>query len=96
MVRINTDFFGRIMNNLTSNIEKYADKQAPVNIKIEYTDDNIELDFLNKIITPNPYVKGTGIGLKNIELMMKQMQGSSKVVITEDTYNIKLVFPIVK
>jgi signal transduction histidine kinase len=96
MVRINTDFFGRIMNNLTSNIEKYADKQAPVNIKIVYTDSHIELDFQNKIITPNPYVKGTGIGLKNIELMMKQMQGSSKVNITEDTYNIKLVFPIVK
>jgi signal transduction histidine kinase len=94
MVRMNTDFFGRIMNNMISNIEKYADKQAPVCITIAYTDTQIALDFQNKIITPNPYVKGTGIGLKNIALMMKQMEGSSEVVITEDTYHIRLVFPV--
>jgi signal transduction histidine kinase len=95
-VRLNTDFFGRIMNNLISNIEKYADKQAPVQIKIVYADAHIELDFQNRIITPNPYVKGTGIGLKNIELMMKQMEGSSKVVMTEDTYHIRLIFPVIR
>jgi signal transduction histidine kinase len=95
-VRLNTDFFGRIMNNLISNIEKYADKQAPVQIKIVYVDAHVELDFQNRIITPNPYVKGTGIGLKNIELMMKQMEGSSKVVMTEDTYHIRLIFPIIR
>jgi signal transduction histidine kinase len=96
MVRINTDFFGRIMNNLISNIEKYADRQAPTCIKIIYTDTHIALDFQNRIITPNPYVKGTGIGLKNIALMMKQMGGSSEVAITEDTYHIRLAFPVVR
>lgn len=96
MVRMNTDFFGRIMNNLISNIEKYADKQAPVTLKIVYTATHIELHFQNRIITPNPYVKGTGIGLKNIELMIKQMEGSSEVVITEDTYSIRLNFPIAR
>jgi signal transduction histidine kinase len=95
-VQLNTDFFGRIMNNLISNIEKYADKQAPVYIKIIYTDAHIELNFQNRIITPNPYVKGTGIGLKNIDLMMKQMEGSSEVAMTEDTYSIRLIFPISK
>jgi K+-sensing histidine kinase KdpD len=96
MIRMNTDFFWRIMNNLISNIEKYADRQVPVRIKISYADTHMALDFENKIITPNPYVKGTGIGLKNIALMMKQMAGSSEVTVTEDTYNIRLVFPVVE
>lgn len=95
-VRINTDFFGRIMNNLISNIEKYADKKAPVYMRSSYTPTHVLLDFENKIITPNPYVKGTGIGLKNISLMMKQMEGTSETVITEETYHIRLCFPIVK
>lgn len=95
-VQINADFLGRIMNNLISNIEKYADKQAPIILKTEYTATHIELIFQNMIIMPNPYVKGTGIGLKNIELMMKKMEGFSKVNMTEDTYCIRLVFPIVE
>ena len=56
----------------------------------------MELGFRNKIIKPNPYVKGTGIGLKNIELMMEQMKGFSMVEIIEDIYYIKLSFLIAR
>lgn len=94
MVQINTDFFGRIMNNLISNIEKYASKDNSIILKILYTDTNIEISFLNGIVKPDPYVNGTGIGLKNIELMMEQMNGSATVERTEDTYCIQLSFPI--
>lgn len=93
-VRINTNYFGRIMNNLMSNMEKYGAKEKPVYLKINYAPDYIGLDFQNEVIKPNPYVKGTGIGLKNIELMMKQMHGYTEVTITEDTYRIVLNFPV--
>lgn len=93
-VRINTNYFGRIMNNLMSNMEKYGAKEKPVYLKINYALDYIGLDFQNEVIKPNPYVKGTGIGLKNIELMMKQMHGYMEVTITEDTYRIVLNFPV--
>lgn len=93
-VRINTNYFGRIMNNLMSNMEKYGEKEKPVYLKINYAPDYIGLDFQNEVIKPNPYVKGTGIGLKNIELMMKQMHGYMEVTITEDTYRIVLNFPV--
>lgn len=93
-VRINTNYFGRIMNNLMSNMEKYGEKEKPVCLKINYAPDYIGLDFQNEVIKPNPYVKGTGIGLKNIELMMKQMHGYMEVTITEDTYRIVLNFPV--
>lgn len=92
---IDPDFIGRIMNNLISNIEKYAAKDKAVNLKLLYNRQYIELSFQNKIMIPSTYIKGTGIGLKNIELMMKQMNGFSAVDITEDTYCIKLCFPIV-
>ena len=54
------------------------------------------LEFKNDIIKPNPYVKGTGIGLKNIDLMMKQMNGYAEARISESTYRMRLCFPVVK
>lgn len=93
-VQIHTDFLGRIMNNILSNIDKYADKKTPICIKSTCSQTHVIFEFENKIIMPNPYVKGTGIGLKNIDLMMKQMKGFSEVDITEDTYHIRLAFPI--
>lgn len=84
------------MNNLISNIEKYAAKDKPIELEVLYTDTYVELGFRNKIIKPNPYVKGTGIGLKNIELMMEQMKGFSMVEIIEDIYYIKLSFLIAR
>ena len=96
MVCINSDYLGRIMNNLISNIEKYAAKDKPIELEVLYTDTYVELGFRNKIIKPNPYVKGTGIGLKNIELMMEQMKGFSMVEIIEDIYYIKLSFLIAR
>ena len=95
-VRINTNYFGRIMNNLISNVEKYAMRDKPVYLKIIYTPSHIELEFQNEIIKPNPYVKGTGIGLKNIDLMMKQMNGYAEARISENTYRMRLCFPVVK
>ena len=93
-VQVNTDYLGRILNNLMSNLEKYGDKKQEVLIEIAYEEDRVGLFFENAIAVPEQYVEGTGIGVRNISLMMEQMGGKAEVVITEKIYRIGLYFPL--
>ncbi len=94
MIRINTDYMGRIMNNLISNMKKYADRSEPVHVIIQYEPDTLCLLIRNKIQIPNLYVEGTGIGTKNIELMMKQMGGEFSITMDAAYYISRLYFPL--
>lgn len=96
LIQINTDYMGRILNNIISNFEKYADKNKDVLIGSIYQQDWICIFIENSIAAPNRYVEGTGIGLKNVELMMKRMRGKFEKEISEETFLIKLYFPICK
>ncbi len=93
-VRVNTDYVGRIMNNLVSNLEKYADRAYPVYIMTQYEENEICIIFRNTIMTPNPYVEGSGIGTKNIAMMMKRMGGSQEIMMTKHEYVVRLYFPL--
>ncbi len=93
-IRVNTDYMGRIMNNLVSNLEKYADRSQPVSLLIQYESDSLCLVIRNAIQIPNPYVEGTGIGTKNVAMMMRQMGGSQEIVMTAQTFITRLYFLI--
>lgn len=92
-VRINTDYMGRIMNNIISNIEKYGDNSCEIQMKINYIPDGVGLSIQNAIALPNQYVQGTGIGVENIRLMMDNMGGTIDVNMSEETYCMLLWFP---
>ncbi len=94
-VRICVDYAGRIMDNLVSNIKKYADPRAPVKLSSEYSPSSIRISIQNKAARPGQDVCGTGIGVKNIRLMMEQMGGSCSVRAKSGNYRITLCFPIV-
>ena len=82
------------MDNLVSNIKKYADRSAPVELSSAYSDSEICITLKNKIAEPEHFVHGTGIGTKNIKSMMEQMHGSCKIDISSEQYIISLSFPI--
>lgn len=92
-VRINTDYMGRIMNNIISNIEKYGDNSCEIQMKINYIPDGVGLSIQNAIALPNQYVQGTGIDVENIRLMMDNMGGTIDVNMSEETYCMLLWFP---
>ena len=54
----------RIIDNLFSNITKYADICAPVTISAKLSGDTLILDFQNKISDKKPETESNGIGLK--------------------------------
>ena len=95
-IQICTDYAGRIINNLLSNIKKYGDPSVPLELSVKYSPSHVSITVRNKSMRSDQYVQGTGIGVKNIYTMMTQMNGNSSVQVEADYYSITLSFPIVK
>jgi len=94
-IHICTDYAGRIVDNLVSNIIKYALPEVPVKFATKYESSYVSICIKNRIATPNQFVQGTGIGVKNIQTMMAQMGGKCSVNLEQNYYSILLSFPIV-
>ena len=96
-IRVNEEYINRIMDNIVSNIEKYADKSMPVRIENIYTEEYGGLAFRNGISCSTEDRRktegSTNIGLHNVEKMMKNMDGYSRVKQTECIFEIALMFP---
>lgn len=93
-VRVYPKYIGRIMDNLVSNIKKYADKDYPIILEVKNNENTIQIVFENQKNTKKEYVKGTGIGIQNIKNMMEQMEGKSEIINNEKRYVIVLSFLI--
>lgn len=93
-VRFDTDYLGRIINNVFSNIERYGDREKQVKIWLIYEPYRVGIAIQNSMAAPGQYVEGTGIGVKNVSLMMEQMGGSAEVDLAEGNYRIVLYFPL--
>ncbi len=94
-VRIHTDYMNRIINNIFSNIQKYADSKVPIELSTHFSDTYLIVSCKNKI-APASYHSSTGIGVKNIALMMQKMNGKMEQLTDATHYEIKLFFPILK
>lgn len=99
-IRVNEEYINRIMDNIVSNIEKYADKSMPVRIETIYTEKYGGLVFRNGTVRDagdRRMTEGsTNIGLHNVEKMMKNMSGYCRVKQTECIFELSLMFPWVK
>ncbi len=96
MMRINMDYLGRITNNILSNIERYADRNVPIRISMKRENDYFCLTIQNGILTSGTYKNGTGIGIRNISMMMKKMKGHARIERdeTQKLYGIRLAFSL--
>ena len=99
-IRVNEEYINRIMDNIVSNIEKYADKSMPVRTEVVYTEEYGGLAFQNGTACDardrRKTEGSTNIGLHNEEKMMKNMNGYCGVEQTERTFEISLMFPWMK
>lgn len=94
-VQVHTGYMGRIVDNIFSNLEKYADRARRIRIEILYETDRTGIAIQNHRLSGRVHERGTGIGVRNITRMMEQMGGTVQVEQTEDTYQITLYFPCV-
>lgn len=96
------DSLQRIWDNLISNVEKYADPDQPVTLKIERGPDEAERGGVRAVITQKNavrkddfYKESYGIGLKNIRRIVSRYQGEAEVTEDGESFQIRirLYFP---
>lgn len=92
-VRISSDYIIRIMDNITSNIVKYADASFPM--CITSISDNAMDGFVieNKIKENDEKIESTGIGIQSIKNMMMKMGGKCLTEEDKDIFRVILLFP---
>ncbi|MCR5283609.1 MAG: HAMP domain-containing histidine kinase [Lachnospiraceae bacterium] len=93
-IRIDPDEFARVFDNIFQNIKKYGDLGKPVTIRHECGDGTLRLLIKNGIKEDTSKVESTRIGMKIVERIMKDMNGSMNVVSDGVFYEVQLQFTI--
>ena len=93
-IQIYTPYVMRIMDNISSNIIKYADIEKPIVMRL--LDDNRGIGFSveNEIKFQSERVESTQVGIQSINSMMKKMGGVCEIKKTAKSFAIELSFPI--
>ena len=92
---IDMDFYRRVLDNLVSNIRKYADKNAELIFTSKVMDNCFYLIVKNRVLQGETLEGSTGVGLKTCEKIMKDMNGMMKVERQEDMFCVTLIEPCV-
>lgn len=92
-IAVKAEHLNRIMNNILSNILKYARKDVPVQIETVNYDGYTGLVFSNTVDTAPSEEMSTGIGIESIISMMNEMGGRCIIEQTESVFEITVLFP---
>lgn len=92
-ISVHTDYVLRIMDNITSNLLKYADRKEPVCIHTLYREGSAGFAVENAVCIRREGTDSTGIGLGNIKNMMAKMNGSCQIKEKHGKFTIALLFP---
>lgn len=83
----------RILDNIVSNIEKYADKTYPVLIRSVESDNSAGISIKNTLSPFYDEAESSGVGIENIRTMMQRMNGKCSVNYTKTEFEILILFP---
>ena len=95
-VAVHETYITRIMDNLTSNIVKYADQNKPVKILTGENQQYIWLLFENKSQNKPSKIDSNQIGLENVKKMMRKMGGGCDIQAQTDLFTVILKFKRIK
>ena len=91
---INVKYMQRVMNNLISNLGKYADKDEPIEVSANMEQQYMVLKIRNKIRTNLEPHESTKIGLITCERIMQLHHGEFQKFESEGDFVVKLVIPM--
>ena len=94
-LKINTDYISRILDNVTSNIQKYADKSCPVTIGSVKNGNMDGFYFENRTAALTDETESTGVGIQSIKNMMAKMGGRCITGMENGVFRLTLYFPCV-
>ncbi len=92
-VCVHPPYMKRIMDNVTSNITKYAVKESVLHVEVGSVGRMVYLSLQNQIAAHDAAQEGTHIGITNMKAMMEKMGGECKIKSTDSVFRIELCFP---
>ena len=94
-IRVNSHFVYRIIDNIVSNIDRYASHDHPITIAAVGNRDTVTLTFENRIAVGGEPISSSKLGISLIKEMMHKMGGSCETSVHADRFAISLAFPLV-
>ena len=92
---MDVEFMQRVLNNILSNIRKYADITVPISVAASEHDNFFELSFTNGIVEEDDEQESTGIGLKTCEKIMREHSGSLVTRTKDHTFTTRILLPLI-
>ena len=92
LLTVRSQYVRRILDNVTSNILKYADPQQEICIRFVQEADKAGLTFQNGTLPVPPSAESTKVGLTSMETMMDKMHGVFRVEQGSGWFRVTLLF----
>ncbi len=89
-------YFRRVMDNIFSNIIKYADSGSPIVIGVSSSDESLTFYCENKTRVGEDRPESNGIGLRTCERMMEEMGGRITFGEADGIFNVSITLPAAK
>ena len=94
VLTVRGQYVRRVLDNITSNLLKYADPSQPVEVDYVRDETRAGLSFANQALPEAPGTDRTRVGLESVQAMMARMQADVRVEREPGHYRITLLFPI--
>lgn len=94
IIRLDEMIFGRVVDNIFSNVTKYADIASPVTISIECDGEQLSIRCTNKKRTDKHIPESNGIGLKTCKRIMEEMGGSLSHKEENGYFTVHILMPV--
>lgn len=94
-VSVYTEYIVRILDNISSNIVKYADSRYKIVISSVNTENMFGFRFENREVSLEEKTDSSGVGLQSIKNMMKKMNGKCRITHENDIFAVELYFPYI-
>ena len=92
LLSVNGQYVRRILDNITSNLLKYADPQSVVTVHFVQENGMAGLCFENRVLPIPPAAESTKVGLTSIGTMMEKMHGVCRIEQPEGLFRMTLLF----
>lgn len=92
LLRVDVGLLRRALDNMVSNLCKYADPSAPLKLRWRQRDGRFELELSNRV-HPAPKVQSTGLGLKTCKRILALHGGSFEAREENGWFMVRICLP---
>lgn len=89
-VRLYINYLIRILDNIVSNLLKYADPQKPIQVRVDCDAGFYRIAVTNAVKRDRSMEESTGIGTKSIEILVKRMDGTVVFEEADGQYTVQI------